>query len=185
MILFIVTQQWNVFTPSDIIITWARLSLTRRSYIIIVQSKYGVRIYVTYGYLFKATIIDVWGMLWNIEATRLHAEIILSVWKEHALVPIWLSRFKETGLMTVTCIWRSRDIMRSGCKKAYTLSTHWPREDLTAVKLVNFKLSSTINIWRIFCEIASAIPHWSLVNIGSGNGLVASGNKPLPEPVLT
>ena len=23
------------------------------------------------------------------------------------------------------------------------------------------------------------------VNIGSGNGLVASGNKPLPEPVLT
>ena len=24
-----------------------------------------------------------------------------------------------------------------------------------------------------------------LVNIGSGNGLVPSGNKPLPEPVLT
>ena len=24
-----------------------------------------------------------------------------------------------------------------------------------------------------------------LVNIGSGNGLVSSGNKPLPEPVLT
>ena len=28
-------------------------------------------------------------------------------------------------------------------------------------------------------------PHWSLVNIGSGNGLVPSGNKPLPEPMLT
>ena len=26
--------------------------------------------------------------------------------------------------------------------------------------------------------------HW-LVNIGSANGLVLSGNKPLPEPVLT
>ena len=24
-----------------------------------------------------------------------------------------------------------------------------------------------------------------LVNIGSGNGLVPSGNKPLPEPMLT
>ena len=27
-------------------------------------------------------------------------------------------------------------------------------------------------------------PHWWLVNIGSGNGLVPSGNKPLPEPML-
>ena len=25
----------------------------------------------------------------------------------------------------------------------------------------------------------------SLVNIGSGNGMVLSGNKPLPEPMLT
>ena len=28
-------------------------------------------------------------------------------------------------------------------------------------------------------------PYWWLVNIGSGNGLVSSGNKPIPEPVLT
>ena len=28
-------------------------------------------------------------------------------------------------------------------------------------------------------------PHWWSVNIGSGNGLVPSGNKPLPEPMLT
>ena len=26
---------------------------------------------------------------------------------------------------------------------------------------------------------------WWSVNIGSGNGLVPSGNKPLPEPMLT
>ena len=31
----------------------------------------------------------------------------------------------------------------------------------------------------------ATIPRWSLVNIGSGNGLVPSGNKPLPEPTLT
>ena len=28
-------------------------------------------------------------------------------------------------------------------------------------------------------------PYWWLVNIGAGNGLVPSGNKPLPEPMLT
>ena len=28
-------------------------------------------------------------------------------------------------------------------------------------------------------------PYWWWVNIGSGNGLVPSGNKPLPEPMLT
>ena len=28
-------------------------------------------------------------------------------------------------------------------------------------------------------------PYWWQVNIGSGNGLVPSGNKPLPKPVLT
>ena len=28
-------------------------------------------------------------------------------------------------------------------------------------------------------------PYWLLVNIGSGNGLVPSGNKPLPDPMLT
>ena len=28
-------------------------------------------------------------------------------------------------------------------------------------------------------------PYWWYVNIGSGNGLVPPGNKPLPEPVLT
>ena len=27
--------------------------------------------------------------------------------------------------------------------------------------------------------------HWWSVNIGSGDGLVPSGNKPLPEPMLT
>ena len=28
-------------------------------------------------------------------------------------------------------------------------------------------------------------PYWLYVIIGSGNGLVSSGNKPLPEPKLT
>ena len=28
-------------------------------------------------------------------------------------------------------------------------------------------------------------PYWRQVNIGSGNGLVPPGTKPLPEPMLT
>ena len=32
---------------------------------------------------------------------------------------------------------------------------------------------------------AATRPYWCYINIGSGNGLVLSGNKPLPEPMLT
>ena len=52
-------------------------------------------------------------------------------------------------------------------------------------KLVIFK-----HIWRIdifsfslwnCLQVNATRPHWWLVNIGSGNGLVPSGTKPLPE----
>ena len=33
-------------------------------------------------------------------------------------------------------------------------------------------------------QVNATRPHWQLLNIGSGNGLVPSGNKPLPEPML-
>ena len=39
-------------------------------------------------------------------------------------------------------------------------------------------------LWNCY-QVNATIPLWSLVNIGSGNGLVPSGNKPLPEPMLT
>ena len=43
--------------------------------------------------------------------------------------------------------------------------------------------------WRLFfwnCPNINVTGlHWWSVNIGSGNGLVPSGNKPLPEPMLT
>ena len=39
-------------------------------------------------------------------------------------------------------------------------------------------------LWNCF-QVNATTPHWSSVNIGSGNGLVPSGNKPLPEPMLT
>ena len=53
-----------------------------------------------------------------------------------------------------------------------------------SLKWVNFKIISKMNI-SIFYEVYATTPHWWLVNIGLGNGLVPSGNKPLPERVLT
>ena len=40
-----------------------------------------------------------------------------------------------------------------------------------------------IDIMNISCEIACNRTLW-LVYIGSGNGLVPSGNNPLPEPMF-
>ena len=58
------------------------------------------------------------------------------------------------------------------------------------VKCVILKHISMIDILCISCEITSRGmnvmgPHWRWVSIGLGNGLVPSGMKPLPEPMLT
>ena len=39
-------------------------------------------------------------------------------------------------------------------------------------------------LWNCY-QVNATTPHRSLVNIGSGNDLVPSGTKPLPEPMLT
>ena len=53
-----------------------------------------------------------------------------------------------------------------------------------------FQLILVIDGWSISCKIVlkwmpTNGPYWWYINIGSGNGLVPSGNKPLPEPMLT
>ena len=56
--------------------------------------------------------------------------------------------------------------------------------DVTIILTEPFlKLIIRIDIMNISCEIACIRILW-LVYIGSGNGLVPSGNKQLPEPVL-
>ena len=56
-------------------------------------------------------------------------------------------------------------------------------------RYVIFKQILLIDGWGIYCEIAlvwmSLGFHWWAVNNGSDNGLVPSGNKSLPEPMLT
>ena len=46
-----------------------------------------------------------------------------------------------------------------------------------------------IDALGILCEIVIGVntfwPHWWEVNIGPGKGLMLSGNKLLPEPILT
>ena len=49
---------------------------------------------------------------------------------------------------------------------------------------VIFKLTWAIDGWGL-SRMDVSWPRWLLVNIGSGNGFVASGNKTLPEPMLT
>ena len=49
-----------------------------------------------------------------------------------------------------------------------------------------FRLNLVSNGWGI--TLSNNKCQWTLlieVNIGSGDGLVPSGNKPLPEPMLT
>ena len=55
-------------------------------------------------------------------------------------------------------------------------------------RLSIFSIILVINGWAIFEQLPSNGCHWTLlkiIQIGSGNGLVLSGNKPLPEPMLT
>ena len=52
-------------------------------------------------------------------------------------------------------------------------------------------LSNTCNEWHLqqfmlnYPQLIASGPRWWCVNIVSGNSLVRSGNKPLPEPMLT
>ena len=49
---------------------------------------------------------------------------------------------------------------------------------------MTFKQILVIAGCGLSCEITTGI-NSLLVNIGSGNGLVPSGNRPLPDPMLT
>ena len=54
------------------------------------------------------------------------------------------------------------------------------------IELVIFKLKGRYlqHVLWICPHVNAGRPHWWLVSIGSGNGLVPSSNKPLPGPML-
>ena len=94
---------------------------------------------------------------------------------------VWLANIRSRIIELHTCLQRLPYIW-----------THWPHPGRLKVNFrwVIFKLILVVNDWGIYllwnCLHMSVIgPYLWQVNIGSGNGLVPSGNKPLPEPMLT
>ena len=68
------------------------------------------------------------------------------------------------------------------------LSNHWSQEHLDGILKKQF---SIIFYWLVSSDLLMIMPpdeshgtYWWWVNIGSGNGSVPSGNKPLPDPML-
>ena len=71
-----------------------------------------------------------------------------------------------------TSIYRSfRFYLREGGGGGGGTQTHFSDKNLKYILWNSYQVNTT--------------PHWSLVNNGSGNGLVPSSNKPLHEPMLT
>ena len=94
--------------------------------------------------------------------------------------PLWVDGqvhlFRSLVAKSGTIIW---------CPVFNLLVPHW-RCDCN-LRLVIFKLISKIDICSVCPEVNATEHHWWLpvVNIVAGNGMVPSGNKPLPEPTLT
>ena len=69
------------------------------------------------------------------------------------------------------------------------LLTDWPLGDLIKFSIrncqANFNDWWLRYLWQNWPEMNITGPYWWKVNIGLGNALVTSGNKPLPQPMLT
>ena len=67
--------------------------------------------------------------------------------------------------------------------------SHWPLGDSNTI--LDRSFSSSFQWLMVeaslvrFSQMNITGHYWWKINIGSGNGLVPSGNKPLPKPVLT
>ena len=70
-----------------------------------------------------------------------------------------------------------------------TKLTHWPLGNLN--EILDIKFQTDFSDWWLRHLLWNCLNmnvtglHWWSVNIGSGNGLVPSVNKPLPEPMST
>ena len=100
----------------------------------------------------------------------------------HASMQLVMSEF-------VACQPHSHNSTRRHCTSEFSILTHWPLGDLNVIlKNVIFNLALLIGILKSSYDNVLRWMSQDLtddVNIGSGNGLVPSGNTPLPEPVLT
>ena len=91
----------------------------------------------------------------------------------------WLIVISHWGLL-----WKSMHTLK--LDRPYLIGT-W--EILINTRGNNFETNFS-NWWLKYLlwkcpQVIVTGPHWWYINIGSGNGLVPSGTKPLPEPMLT
>ena len=96
----------------------------------------------------------------------------------------WLKLWQLLHLFSDTC----QDNSSMGHEKDSWIEWVSPGRFQLNISYANFKLILVIDgwSWGISCEnVFVTGPHWWSVNIGSGNGLVPSGSKPLPVPMLT
>ena len=90
---------------------------------------------------------------------------------EHEFVDDCIDGFAYISLYNIKIIWNIQ-IWMCYLKHAIVTQTHF-----------NF-----LGNWNISCDFAienSTGPAWGQVYIGSGDSLLLSGNKPLPEPMVT
>ena len=100
----------------------------------------------------------------------------------------WTSKLRVTGL----CAGNSRatsDFPAQMVCNAENVSIWW-RHHAGNHLILKMLFSSTFPLSMLWVFAAKwpfyeAGPHWSEFNIVTGNGLVTSGNNPLPEPIMT
>ena len=95
-----------------------------------------------------------------------------SIW-----IMAWMSNYIHTKQLT--CALYSTSLFELIC----------PWEMWLLPQISNFQTRIKDNYIEYFMwncpQVNATRPDWWQVNIGSGNGLVPSGKKPLPEPMLT
>ena len=118
-----------------------------------------------------------------------------------ALFKIFVSLLRETELLSkYVNSWCFRNTIKrhfswpsmvwiAWGKHWYACLTHWTLGDLKAI--LGKQFSNYFSDWWLryllwnCSQMNITEPHWWWINIGSDNGLVPSGNKPIHEPMLT
>ena len=131
-----------------------------------------------YFWLHVLWMVQLWRMLPLIQMLQRYHNLLLRHWYLRAVVIHKYWRMVYDVLSHITCI-----------QLEGWLVTHWPLGDVAVISKVWFSNSLcrivastlTVKLLSSECHRTSLIR----VNIGSGNGLVPSGNKPLSEAMVT
>ena len=99
-------------------------------------------------------------------------------WGSYSLLQLHQGKFPWEGFLSDWCSKRQIHIDSYLGDCWVTSLTHWPREIWK--QFYKYIIAILSNSYEIATE-----PHWWWVSIGSGNGLVVTGNKPLPQLMMT